>query len=219
MSKHWLRVGAFLAPALLFLRVASAADLPQYTFDELTDSAEVIATGNIARTWTAWDADHSHIWTHYELTVSDVEKGKAGATIDIAEPGGTLDGMRMSIAGATGYGVGEHVLVFLSRMPNGYRQLITERGRSLSAGQRQLLCLARALIVDPSIMILDEATSNLDLASERKVNQAMRIAAQGRTTLVVTHRPQSLHWVERVLVVSDGTIVGDQQPADYLATL
>jgi ATP-binding cassette subfamily B protein len=113
--------------------------------------------------------------------------------------------------------VGAHE--FISRMPNGYRQLITERGRSLSAGQRQLLCLARALIVDPSILILDEATSNLDLASERKVNQAMRVAAQGRTTLVVTHRPQSLHWVERVLVVSDGGIVGDQQPAEYLATM
>ncbi|SDS53462.1 ABC transporter ATP-binding protein [Microlunatus soli] len=113
--------------------------------------------------------------------------------------------------------VGAHE--FISRMPGGYRQLITERGRSLSAGQRQLLCLARALIVDPSILILDEATSNLDLASERKVNQAMRVAAQGRTTLVVTHRPQSLHWVERVLVVSDGAIVGDQQPADYLATM
>ncbi|HEY9293064.1 MAG TPA: ABC transporter ATP-binding protein [Microlunatus sp.] len=113
--------------------------------------------------------------------------------------------------------VGAHE--FISRMPDGYLQLITERGRSLSAGQRQLLCLARALIVDPSILILDEATSNLDLASERKVNQAMRVAAQGRTTLVVTHRPQSLHWVERVLVVSDGAIVGDEKPADYLAAM
>jgi hypothetical protein len=120
MCKSWLRVGTLLVPALLFLRAASAADLPRYTFDELTDSAEIIATGNINRTWAAWDADHSHIWTHYELTVSGVEKGAAGSTIDIAEPGGTLDGMRMSIAGATGYRIGEHVLVFLSRMPNGY---------------------------------------------------------------------------------------------------
>lgn len=110
--------------------------------------------------------------------------------------------------------VGAHQ--FISRLPDGYHQRITERGRSLSAGQRQLLCLARALIVDPAILILDEATSNLDLASERKVNRAMRVASQGRTTLVVTHRPQSLHWVQRVLVVADGRIVDDQEPAVYL---
>jgi len=120
MLKNWLRVGALLAPALLFLRVASAADLPRYTFDELTDSAEVIATGNITRTWTDWDAAHKYIWTHYELTVSEVQKGTPGSVVDIAEPGGSLDGVRMSIAGATGYRVGEHILVFLSRMPNGY---------------------------------------------------------------------------------------------------
>jgi hypothetical protein len=120
MSRYWLRAGALLAPALLFLRVASTAELPRYTFDQLTDSAEIVATGDIARTWAAWDADHSHIWTHYELTVSGVQKGAAGPTIDIAEPGGTLDGIQMNIAGATSYRVGEHVLVFLSRMPNGY---------------------------------------------------------------------------------------------------
>ena len=102
MFNTWLRVGALLAPTLLLLSVASAADLPRYTFDELTDSAEIVATGNISRTWAAWDADHSHIWTHYELTVSGMEKGTAASTLDIAEPGGTLDGMRMSIAGATG---------------------------------------------------------------------------------------------------------------------
>lgn len=108
---------------------------------------------------------------------------------------------------------------FIMRMPGGYHHRITDRGRSLSAGQRQLLCLARALLVDPAILILDEATSNLDLASERKVNQAMRVAALGRTTLVVTHRPQSLQWVERVLEVSAGEIVGDRSSQRHLAEL
>lgn len=112
--------------------------------------------------------------------------------------------------------VGAHE--FISRIPDGYHHMVTERGRSLSAGQRQLLCLARALLVDPAILILDEATSNLDLASERKVNQAMRVVAKGRTTLVVTHRPQSLHWVDRVLVVSAGEIVDDIAPHIYLAS-
>ncbi|MHA7987484.1 ABC transporter ATP-binding protein [Rathayibacter sp. CAU 1779] len=110
--------------------------------------------------------------------------------------------------------VGAHE--FISRLPGGYHEIVTERGRSLSNGQRQLICLARALIVDPRILILDEATSNLDLSSERRVDRAMRLIARGRTTLVVTHRPQSLHWVQRVLVVSAGRIVDDTTPDDYL---
>ncbi|PSL02462.1 ATP-binding cassette subfamily B protein [Haloactinopolyspora alba] len=111
--------------------------------------------------------------------------------------------------------VGAHE--FVTRLPGGYHHVVAERGRSLSAGQRQLVCLARALLGDPSILILDEATSNLDLASERKVNQAMRVASAGRTTIVVTHRPQSLHWVDRVVVVSGGRVTGDEPAPDYVA--
>ena len=110
--------------------------------------------------------------------------------------------------------VGAHA--FIQRLPGGYHHVVAQRGRSLSAGQRQLVCLARALLGDPSILILDEATSNLDLASERRVNQAMRVASAGRTTLVVTHRPQSLRWVDRVLVVAGGRIVADEPAPVYI---
>ncbi len=110
--------------------------------------------------------------------------------------------------------VGAHE--FITRLPGGYHHVVAERGRSLSAGQRQLVCLARALLGDPSILILDEATSNLDLASERKVNQAMRVASAGRTTIVVTHRPQSLHWVDRVVEVADGRIATDEPAPTYV---
>lgn len=110
--------------------------------------------------------------------------------------------------------VGAHE--FIQRLPGGYHHVVTERGRSLSAGQRQLVCLARALLGNPSILILDEATSNLDLASERRVNQAMRVASAGRTTLVVTHRPQSLHWVDRVVVIAGGRVAGDEPAGDYI---
>ncbi|RIQ30992.1 ABC transporter ATP-binding protein [Jiangella rhizosphaerae] len=110
--------------------------------------------------------------------------------------------------------VGAHE--FITRLPGGYHHVVAERGRSLSAGQRQLVCLARALLGDPSILILDEATSNLDLASERKVNQAMRVASAGRTTIVVTHRPQSLHWVDRVVEVADGRIATDEPAPRYV---
>jgi hypothetical protein len=120
MAYRICRVGALFLPALFFLHTASASDIPRVTFEQLTDNSEIIATGNITRTWTDWDPDHKYIWTHFELAVSAVHKGTEVRTIDIAEPGGSLNGIVMSISGATGYNVGDHVLVFLTRMPNGY---------------------------------------------------------------------------------------------------
>jgi hypothetical protein len=67
-----------------------------------------------------WDNDHRNIWTHYELAVSSVHKGAAGATVALSEPGGVSGGFRESIAGAVTYNPGDKVLVFLQRMPNGY---------------------------------------------------------------------------------------------------
>jgi ATP-binding cassette subfamily B protein len=105
--------------------------------------------------------------------------------------------------------VGAHE--FITELDGGYLAVVQERGRSLSAGQRQLICLARALLVDPSILILDEATSNLDLASEGLVNRAMRVASAGRTTIVIAHRPQSLQWVDRVVTVDNGQVVDERR--------
>jgi ATP-binding cassette subfamily B protein len=103
--------------------------------------------------------------------------------------------------------VGAHDLVV--SMPDGYLTPVAEAGRSLSAGQRQLLCLARAQLIDPSILILDEATSNLDLATEAQVQRAMNRAAQGRTTLLIAHRLQTARNASRIVVVDDGQIVED----------
>jgi ATP-binding cassette subfamily B protein len=103
--------------------------------------------------------------------------------------------------------VGAHGLV--ASLPSGYLTPVTERGRSLSAGQRQLLCLARAQLVDPAILILDEATSNLDLATEAQVRQAMDRVSRGRTTLLVAHRLQTARTADRVVVVEEGRIVED----------
>ena len=99
---------------------------------------------------------------------------------------------------------------FIAELDGGYLHEVTERGKSLSAGQRQLLCMARALVLDPSVLVLDEATSHLDLASERRVEVAMRRAATGRTTIVIAHRPQTLRWVDRVVTVHAGEIVEDR---------
>ncbi len=93
---------------------------------------------------------------------------------------------------------------FISHLRGGYLQPVTERGRSLSAGQRQLICLARALLVDPSILLLDEATANLDLATEARVQRAMGIVSAGRTTLVIAHRLQTARAEDRIGVLDDG---------------
>jgi ATP-binding cassette, subfamily B, bacterial len=86
---------------------------------------------------------------------------------------------------------------------------VSERGRSLSSGQRQLIALARARLVDPAILLLDEATSNLDLATEARVNRAMGIAAQGRTTILIAHRLQTARLADRIVVIDDGRVVED----------
>ncbi|MGH9047241.1 MAG: ATP-binding cassette domain-containing protein, partial [Acidimicrobiales bacterium] len=89
----------------------------------------------------------------------------------------------------------------------GYLKGVTERGRSLSIGQRQLLCLARAQLVNPAILLLDEATSNLDLGTEARVNRAMGVVASGRTTVLIAHRLQTARRAERILVMDGGRVV------------
>jgi ATP-binding cassette subfamily B protein len=96
---------------------------------------------------------------------------------------------------------------FVASLPSGYLTPVTEGGRSLSAGQRQLLCLARADLVDPTILILDEATSNLDLATEAQVQRAMSRVAEGRTTLLIAHRLQTARNASRIALAEDGVIV------------
>jgi ATP-binding cassette subfamily B protein len=101
--------------------------------------------------------------------------------------------------------VGAHDLIL--GLPGGYEHVLSERGRSLSAGQRQLIALARAELVDPAILLLDEATSNLDLATEARVSAAMQLVSHGRTTVVIAHRLQTARGADRIAVLDSGRVV------------
>jgi ATP-binding cassette subfamily B protein len=103
--------------------------------------------------------------------------------------------------------VGAHAVV--ARLSGGYLHQVGERGRNLSAGQRQLLALARAYLVDPDILLLDEATAALDLATEAAVTRAIDALARARTTLVVAHRLTTAARADRILVLDGGQVVED----------
>ena len=92
-------------------------------------------------------------------------------------------------------------------MPDGYDTRIGERGVKLSGGQRQRLAIARAVLADPRILILDEATSNLDTESERAIQQGLDRLIQGRTCLVIAHRLSTIAAADRILVIDDGQVI------------
>ncbi|MCW2496654.1 ABC transporter ATP-binding protein [Jatrophihabitans sp.] len=100
--------------------------------------------------------------------------------------------------------VGAHDMI--AALPGGYLNQISERGGSLSAGQRQLIALARAQLADPTVMLLDEATANLDLATEARVTAAMHQVSLGRTTILIAHRLQTARTADRIAVLDHGRI-------------
>ncbi|HEY3737401.1 MAG TPA: ABC transporter ATP-binding protein [Jatrophihabitans sp.] len=106
---------------------------------------------------------------------------------------------------------------FIAALPGGYLHELAERGRSLSAGQRQLLALARAELVDPAILLLDEATSNLDLLTEAHVNAAMQQVSAHRTTIVIAHRLQTAKTADRIVVLDAGTVAESGTHEELLA--
>ena len=105
---------------------------------------------------------------------------------------------------AAARGVG--AIEMIARLPGGFRHEVAERGRNLAAGQRQLIALARAYLVDPAILLLDEATAALDLASEAAVNSATERLTAKRTTLVVAHRLTTAARADRIVVMESGRI-------------
>jgi subfamily B ATP-binding cassette protein MsbA len=99
-----------------------------------------------------------------------------------------------------------HVHEFTDRLEEGLETLIGERGIKLSGGQRQRVAIARALLADPKILILDEATSNLDTESETFIQESLKELMKGRTTFVIAHRLSTIRQADQILVVENGKI-------------
>ncbi|MFJ4854193.1 ABC transporter ATP-binding protein [Streptomyces sp. NPDC088730] len=105
---------------------------------------------------------------------------------------------------------------FISGLPDGYDTDVRKRGGRISAGQRQLVAFARALLANPAVLILDEATSSLDIPGERAVQRAMDTVLHGRTAVVIAHRLSTVEIADRVLVMEHGRIVEDGAPAELI---
>ena len=100
-----------------------------------------------------------------------------------------------------------HAHSFIRRLPDGYRTMIAEDGGNLSQGQKQLLTIARAMLLDPPMLILDEATSSVDILTEMRIQKAFRRMMQGKTTFVIAHRLSTIQDADLILVLDKGDVV------------
>ncbi len=111
------------------------------------------------------------------------------------------------------------VLEFVAKLPDGFDTLIGERGYTLSGGQRQRIAIARTLLVNPRILILDDATSAIDVHVEHEIHGALRTLMEGRTTLIIAHRLSTISLAERVVLMKDGRIFADGTHAQLMTTV
>ena len=110
-----------------------------------------------------------------------------------------------------------HAHSFIKRMPQGYDTVITEDGGNISQGQKQLLCIARVMLMRPTMLILDEATSSIDTRTEIKVQQAFAELMEGRTSFIVAHRLSTIQEADRILVMKDGNIIEQGRHEELLS--
>jgi ATP-binding cassette subfamily B protein len=106
---------------------------------------------------------------------------------------------------------------FIMALPDGYATILDQRGQNLSIGQRQLLSFARALVADPAILILDEATASIDSFVEAQIQEALRTLMQGRTSILIAHRLATVKDADRIIVLKDGAILEQGSPAKLLS--
>ena len=157
------------------------------------------------------DVEQSELRRHVVMVTQEnfMFEGSVAENIRFGRPDATDAEIR-----AAAEAVGAHR--FIETLPDGYDTDVAKRGGRLSAGQRQLIAFARAFLADPAVLILDEATSSLDIPSERLVQSALATVLADRTALVIAHRLSTVQVADRVLVLEHGRIVEDGPPAELL---
>ncbi|MCD0483012.1 ABC transporter ATP-binding protein/permease [Streptacidiphilus sp. ASG 303] len=137
--------------------------------------------------------------------------GTVADNIAVGRPGATREEVEEAARAIGAYD-------FVAALPEGFDTDVRKRGGRISAGQRQLVAFARALLADPAVLILDEATSSLDVPGERAVQEAMRTVLAGRTAVIIAHRLSTVEIADRVLVMEQGRVVEDGTPADLIGS-
>ena len=138
-------------------------------------------------------------WLFHGTIFDNIAYGKPGAT------------MEEVVAAAKA----AHIHSYISRLPQGYDTILSDNGASISKGQKQLLTIARAMLLDAHMLILDEATSNVDTRTEEQIQLAMRELMQGKTCFVIAHRLSTIRAADHILVL-DGGKVAEQGTHDTL---
>jgi ATP-binding cassette subfamily B protein len=133
------------------------------------------------------------------------------ANIAFAKPGVDFD-----VVQRAAHLAGAHE--FIMQLPEGYDTLLGERGYSLSGGQRQRIAIARAIVADPRVLVLDDATSAVDPTKEHEIRDALATVMRGRTTLVIAHRPATIELADRVVLLDDGKIAASGTHTELLAS-
>lgn len=168
---------------------------------------EVTLDGIDLRELSAQDLTRSVVMVTQEAYLFS---GTVADNIALGRPGASREEIEAAAAaiGADG---------FIEALPDGYDTDVNKRGGRVSAGQRQLISFARAFLADPSVLILDEATSSLDIPSERQVQEGLTRLLGRRTALIIAHRLSTVMIADRVLVVHDGQVVEDGSPRELVA--
>jgi len=136
--------------------------------------------------------------------------GTIAENIAYGKPGATREEIIASARAA-------HAHEFILRLPQGYDSMVGERGQGLSGGERQRISIARALLIDPPILIMDEATSSVDSETEKEIQKALDNLVQGRTTIAIAHRLSTLHRADRLVVLDRGLVVEEGSHDDLMA--
>ena len=161
------------------------------------DAGEILVDGHEIRTLTrdslrrAYAMVLQETWLFHGTIYENIAYGKENAT------------MEEVVAAAKAARIHSYIM----RLPDGYQTVISEDGTNISKGQKQLLTIARAMLYDTQMLILDEATSNVDTSTERQVQQAMRSLMAGRTCFVIAHRLSTIQNADRILVLDYGDVV------------